>query len=287
MESNTYFEVIDMPIKGFAIKEKIYEHDSFLYCFYPHWHNHMEFLYVMRGSLNINCSGKNMDVVKNDLVVFNCNEVHSGRNNGDCSQYYCLIVDMKLLQSKTYDECERKFILPLTLGQIRFQNVICDDSRINRIMESIMQEFAKKEVGYELQLKSLLYSLLTIMVRDYKADDDKKNNSQVRNTESILNVLTYMQEHYQESIKLSDLAQIAGLSEAYFCRSFKSVTGMTPLEHLNYVRIMKANEMLLSNNINVTEAALAVGISNPNYFSRLYKKWLFKSPRTAQKNIIV
>ncbi|MFW5789511.1 MAG: helix-turn-helix domain-containing protein, partial [Spirochaetota bacterium] len=58
----------------------------------------------------------------------------------------------------------------------------------------------------------------------------------------------------------------------YFRRLFKQVTGYTPVNYINRVKIDKAKDLLLSGECNVSEAAEAVGIDNVFYFSRLFKR---------------
>ncbi|MHB1453423.1 MAG: AraC family transcriptional regulator [Saccharofermentanales bacterium] len=282
MENDILHEEFDMPVREFAVKEAIYHQDSHHYCFFPHWHRYLEFLFILDGGLNLKCNGSNIDAKKNDIVVFNCNEVHTGCANELGVEYYCLIVDMKMLESKAFDECEKKFILPILQGRIKFENLISSNEMVMELMNGIIEEFKEKKYGYELKIKSLLYDMITILLREH-ITNNKKNNALIKNAGVISDSIQFVNDHYSENLQLSDLSDNARFSEAYFCRMFKNVIGMTPIEYLNYTRIMKANELLLAGNINVTEASLAVGITNPNYFSRLYKKWLFKSPRTVKR----
>ena len=58
-----------------------------------HWHNKIELLYMISGEAVFSCNKTDITAKKGDLVVVNCNELHSGQTKTDVSEYYCFIVD--------------------------------------------------------------------------------------------------------------------------------------------------------------------------------------------------
>ncbi|MFY9381462.1 MAG: helix-turn-helix transcriptional regulator [Eubacteriales bacterium] len=80
-----------------------------------------------------------------------------------------------------------------------------------------------------------------------------------------------MTEHFAESITLSRLAEIVGISELHLGKIFKAVTGKPPIDYLLDIRINRAKE-LLRDGVSVTETSRLVGINDIYYFSRAFKK---------------
>ena len=68
-----------------------------------------------------------------------------------------------------------------------------------------------------------------------------------------------------------------------FSRIFKSYVGHSPTEYINKYRIEKAAELFLCDSNSVTSVASAVGIDDPNYFTRLFKRFFNMSPREYKR----
>lgn len=69
----------------------------------------------------------------------------------------------------------------------------------------------------------------------------------------------------------ADASRITGLTETYFCRYFKQITGMTYGEYLQYLRINYA-QTLLAEGKSVSECSYECGYSNISYFIRVFRK---------------
>lgn len=80
-------------------------------------------------------------------------------------------------------------------------------------------------------------------------------------------------------LSLSDIAQNLNISEEHFCRTFKSYTGLRPLEYLNYLKIQRAKELLKSTKKDVSKIAEMAGYSSPSYFTMLFKRYTGTTPK--------
>ncbi|MBR3866265.1 MAG: response regulator transcription factor [Butyricicoccus sp.] len=88
----------------------------------------------------------------------------------------------------------------------------------------------------------------------------------------ILGVKNYIDQHYQENLSLELLAEQAHLSSSYLSKLFKKEIGQNLSSYIHQVRIERAKTLLRTSNLKTYEIAEAVGISDPVYFSRLFKK---------------
>ena len=100
-------------------------------------------------------------------------------------------------------------------------------------------------------------------IRDQKED---QSNSAVKKA------MLYIQENYSRDISLDDVSSQVNISPYYFSKIFKEETGENFIEYLTRVRIDKAKELLVDANVSVKEAGIQSGYSDPNYFSRIFKK---------------
>jgi AraC-like DNA-binding protein len=189
------------------------------------------------------------------------------------------------LKSSFDDACEVKYITPIVQNLIRFGNKVVNDYSVMECIKNIITEYKDKELGYELSVKSLVYRLLVILLRSHleKLLTLKEYASQVRNLERLNKVLNHIENNYTEAFSVESLAALAGLSVFHFCHLFKKITGKTISDYVNRIRISKAEALLRSTDMNITEIALSTGFNDINYFSRLFKRYKNISPSSLRK----
>ncbi|PKL24890.1 MAG: hypothetical protein CVV47_06265 [Spirochaetae bacterium HGW-Spirochaetae-3] len=87
-----------------------------------------------------------------------------------------------------------------------------------------------------------------------------------------IEAMRVVKERYAEPLSLEEVADRVGLSAAHLSRVLSSETGKSFMEHLSEIRIAKAKAELASGRLSVKEVGAAVGYSDPNYFSRAFKR---------------
>lgn len=101
----------------------------------------------------------------------------------------------------------------------------------------------------------------------------------------IQKALSYIQEHYRESLGLKEVSRVIGLSGSYFSYLFKQQTGKNYVEYLNEIRLEKAMEDLMQSDEKLVVIAQKHGFQNLEYFSRYFKKKTGESPARWRKRI--
>lgn len=91
-------------------------------------------------------------------------------------------------------------------------------------------------------------------------------------------VLLCLQYHYTQKFSLSEIASSVNLDKSYLCRLFKKETGQSIFQYLNALRMKRAAEIIIDGSTYVHEVSSAVGIEDPFYFTRLFKKYYGVSP---------
>jgi AraC family transcriptional regulator len=91
-------------------------------------------------------------------------------------------------------------------------------------------------------------------------------------------VTDYVIDHLPEAVRLKELAAITGLSQSQFGRAFKASTGLSPHQWQLNARIMKAQELLLSGALRLSEIALTTGFAEQSHFTRVFKNVTGASP---------
>jgi AraC-like DNA-binding protein len=92
---------------------------------------------------------------------------------------------------------------------------------------------------------------------------------------------------YSEEVDLDRLAAAAGLSKYHFLRLFRATYGRTPAQYVSERRIERAQDLLRSTNLTVTEVCTAVGFSSLGSFSSRFRALVGESPRDFQRRYAV
>src|SRR5699024_809005 len=138
--------------------------------------------------------------------------------------------------------------------------------------------------GWYMEFKGCLYQLLGIMIRYHlliqNTDEHPEEN---RKIEQCKKILGFIHSHYTEKIYLNDLAQVININPQYFCRFFKNIFHMTPVEYINHYRISQSIKMLQSGSRSILEICLDCGFESPSYFVKLFKKETGFTPAEYRK----
>lgn len=88
----------------------------------------------------------------------------------------------------------------------------------------------------------------------------------------------YIEHHFAQDINLNGISREMHVSPYYFSKLFKATTGQNFIEYLTQIRMETAKAKLSGSNQSVKEICLSIGYSDPNYFSRSFKKYAGYSP---------
>ncbi|MGW0245716.1 helix-turn-helix domain-containing protein [Nocardia goodfellowii] len=88
--------------------------------------------------------------------------------------------------------------------------------------------------------------------------------------------------NYADALNLDELASAAGISKFHFLRAFAAVYGKTPAVYLAERRIERAQDLLRSTNLTVTEICMLVGYSSLGSFSSKFRQLVGVSPSEYQ-----
>lgn len=144
--------------------------------------------------------------------------------------------------------------------------------------------------GYDLEgLRSLLYDavygsthqdmlgikfvgvlLQTLAALSPKPEHETEYVS--RCEEYVKRAIDFLRVRCGEMATVSDAAEYVGLTEKYLCKLFKEQLGVTPVGFLQQLRAERAAQLLVSTSLSVAEIAESIGIPDPTYFSRFFKR---------------
>ena len=104
-----------------------------------------------------------------------------------------------------------------------------------------------------------------------------------RNRELVSAICSYVDEHYQESLYVDNVAQNFCMARSTFTRFFKSNAGIPFIKYLNTVRIRHACEFLAKTKEPVGRIAISVGYSSLSNFNNQFRLVMSMSPSHYRK----
>lgn len=143
---------------------------------------------------------------------------------------------------------------------------------------SYNQQYSQSYDKY-LETHGILLQLFSRFFRMEKLLNDKQQKSYGR----LAAIIHQIDEDLSKKITIEGLAASAHLHPDYFSRLFLDILGVRPVDFINNKRMERAQFLLVTTGMTVSEIANQVGIPNSSYFSRLFKRKFKATPAAYRK----
>ena len=106
----------------------------------------------------------------------------------------------------------------------------------------------------------------------------REENEDARTAIMRAEISSFIENHYWEDISMQDAAAVLRYSDAYFCKLFKQCFKVNFSAYLNQYRVDKAKKLILDSRLSLKDVGTAVGYSDANYFTRVFKRLTGQTP---------
>ncbi|MCH4889391.1 response regulator [Acidaminobacter sp. JC074] len=135
------------------------------------------------------------------------------------------------------------------------------------------------------ELKSCRFKDDFLLQTDRVLDEIKNEKVLKNNKDRIMEKIEhYVMSHLQEKITLNDLSAYVHLNPSYLSRFFKQTKGVSLIEYINSLKINQAKYLLLNKDLSIEEIGREIGIEDPYYFNKVFKKAEGMSPSSYRKS---
>lgn len=175
------------------------------------------------------------------------------------------------------------------LSDFRLSGIIGADL-IREVADLFVKAFEQSEQrsgkpGSRLYLKACLMAVIAKIIELHGQGQYSGaflNGTSPKRSDRDLDVLQpvfrYIDDHLHESIRMSKLAPIAGISEKYFISYFKKAVGITPGQYMYQIKMNRARDYLYEKKYTVQQIAGFLGYPDPFTFSKAFKKYYHVPP---------
>ena len=265
-----------------------------------HRHKYYELMFIHKGSCRHMFRGVETLLIPGDAVFIPSHEPHGYALHGEISLYNCQFYPERL--DEKVSEAVFGTVEPPTAVVQALEGLLAEREsmhadilpqyEINNSKQGVLH-FAPVQHSYLLSLiqripengetEALLQQkyieVLLLEVRKATQDQDRKHRvSAAANQRAVAEVLASIETNLAEPFDIEQTAQKYAFTPNYFRKLFKDVTGLSPVQYINRLRIIRACEYIEEKGLSIRDAAELVGIYDLNYFSRLFKKIIGCTP---------
>lgn len=148
------------------------------------------------------------------------------------------------------------------------------------ILYLIKENLRENSIPSTYLAKSLLYLILD-SVTNKQTVHYSQGERIIREAKELIEL-----KYYDPTLDLDNICKAVHVSHSHFCRIFKKSQGITPIQHINNVRLNHAKDFLKQTNLSVYEIAFKVGYREYEHFLRLFKKVVKVTPTEYRKKAI-
>jgi AraC-like DNA-binding protein len=243
-----------------------------------HWHEQIEVLYILEGNLKVLINEKTWEGLEGDIFIVDTGLIHGFSDPSPESAVRIFQFGRDIFDEPLTLVEDQKPQKPI-FGRIPRISPSQDSSvysPLEAILKDINSEFQKKEQGYRFAIKSGLYKLVALLLRDMAPEETisaGRITNEKNHTRYLEQMFSFMYRNFDNpDLKLDDAAFEIGLSKYYLSRFLKEQTGLGYHDHLSRVRLSKAREYLAESDMPVIDIAYLCGFQSLTTFNRLFKE---------------
>ena len=243
-----------------------------------HWHDDVEFIYVVEGSTYYNLNDKKIFIRKGEGIFVNARQRHLLEASFEDCTLYCLIFHPFLLCSSEY--VATNVVMPLLEDeQTPYCHLRETELWQREILQTIqnMQPYVKDENGH-MQIMRGVYAIWDLLYRNLIFGRNTDENK----TEFVImkKMVDFIRKNYGNKIKLQQIYEAGNVGKTKCNEIFAAYYNLTPIEYLRNYRIEKGAYLLEITDMSVTEIAYEVGFNDASYFSKVFRQQIGCNPQS-------
>lgn len=166
---------------------------------------------------------------------------------------------------------------------------ITGDERLARIARDLADELRVAETGREIVIAALMEQGTVYLLRRYasiRRSDELELSRAGLVDRRLRRAVELMHAQLDRELPLEELAAAAYLSPFHFSRLFKKVTGASPHAYLAALRIERAQQLLATTDLSITEIGTRVGYASSSHFGKAFRQANGLTPRAFREALI-
>lgn len=257
----------DLPVKTFM--------SQFGYV-KPHWHQSIELLMVLEGTVHINVDGEAFSLQSEDIILINTNTIHEMESTGAAALALQFSPELFSLSGENPENLSFRCNSSVDRHPEKYHT-------LRTIIAQLVQNNSFINAGTRYRNNALFLALAGELVTGFQSALTNTAQKKRKFASRMTSLLEYIDNHYQENFSLSDLAGAHGLSVPYLSSFFNQQMGVSFSQYYTNLKLEHAVHDLISSENSIESIATANGFTEPHAFVRAFKKKYNQLPSTYRK----
>ncbi len=250
-------------------------------------HDFWEIVYVDRGELDLRGGDVVRHMKEGEIIFHQPGEFHSVRCDGShTSAVFIITFDCRSPAMRYFSG--RAMPVPKELRTV-IKKLIDECSRNFYVSKYPLVRLPDAPIGGQQLIRIYLEEFLIRMMRSEEKKQEKITifTSRTALENSLAEELCqYLQEHIYEKITLEELCHQFHFGKSHLSRVFHDSTGQSIMHYFLELKITEAKKLLREENNTITEISEKLGFENPQYFSRIFRRYTGASPRSFRNALV-
>lgn len=235
----------------------------------PHWHDSLEIVYVIRGSVTLILPfGKRQTATDGEFFLVNPRVIHSVLSEDN--EALVLQIPQRLYTKLAPSVSSRHFVMDM------HPDSPVEQTRLERMKKIFMDMYIVYHFhpeGYLLKFNSLLYDALYMLIHSYSEKImPKEINRSDKYLQRMTKIIKYIDENHSNSITTSDIAKQMGYNADYIARFFHRYMNMSITDYIYEVRMGYVSRELQNSDKKIGDILEEHGCNNYRILSQKFKE---------------
>ncbi|MBV9038689.1 MAG: helix-turn-helix transcriptional regulator [Acidobacteriaceae bacterium] len=161
----------------------------------------------------------------------------------------------------------------------------CRDLLLTEIGGLLREEYLRSGGLCSREFESVVDVVALRLLRTHSVTKSRPVAKSLLPAHRLQPALEQLHDCPEDSVRLSTLADACRTSPYHFARSFKAITGSSPLAYQRRLRLEQAKALLRDTSLSIEEIVIRIGFSNPSHFTRLFRQWTGVTPTDYRREL--
>jgi AraC-like DNA-binding protein/mannose-6-phosphate isomerase-like protein (cupin superfamily) len=242
----------------------------------------VQIVYVLQGDLHVRVSCETFDLEPGDFAVLNAGDPHLLKGSAD---NVTAVVYLDLAQFREVDPFVQQIIFAcesFDLARYRRQEALIRGLLLDVIDGAVDAPGAART---HPPLRDCSVELVRLLSTGYSLENyyNRESSNRGGQREKFLTILGHVRDHIDKRDVLDLTADALHYSKSYVSHLVKEVSAISFSDLLGFLRVARAESLLLTTDDTMLEIAAACGFSDVKYFTRTFVDWFHQSPMEYRK----
>lgn len=259
-----------------------------------HWHEDIEYILILSGSMTYNINGKLVKLTEGNGILVNSRQLHYGfsPSHSECV-FICILLHPTLLNVNEwfYNNFIEAF---LSSNDYPFLYLDSTIEWKNQILQSLnklsgFSELLAQTKTHKKESQMIYFEILHIILFNFETlyrnitIENNINEDYSAEITTLKKMLTYIKEHYAEKITLERISSSGTCCKSKCTILFKKYMNETPISYTTKYRLHKSLTNLINSNESISHIAYSNGFCSSSYYCETFQKYYKMSPLKYRK----